>query len=321
MTTSSKRDALVADVRKWEETQARWEAESAACEAEMDGIRDRMGEAVLADENQAKVLTTKLRDLADSADAAKRAAVAAVPKLAAARSAVLEHDACRFDEEAERHAKVLNEHRTKTARLLAQLERHEGRFVYERTVTGLGDGGAEIIGQLPKSYELELRVKRAQLRAAVLRDVAAGRDPLGQGGRLSEMAAQDLRSGLIFGLPKSEYLSPAISGREAVVPDRRYEDEVQSVRRQLEVHDEEAAVDVGPQIADLETRIEKLQAEINGRMTTARGKPTVDESERLEGMRYLIMELETKRDTADERRAAIVARLEALTGERESATA
>jgi hypothetical protein len=317
MTTEPKRAALVADVTKWEETQARWAAESAICEAEMDGIRERMGEAVLADETQAQILSTKLRDLADRADVARRTAAAVTPKLKASRSAVLEYDACRFDEQADRHEKVLQEHHAKTAKLLVQLEQHEGHFVHERSVTLMGDGVAEITGELPKSHELELRVRRARTKAEVHREWARGVDPMGPDGCLTSLTGRD---GLVYGLPLTDYFSSAAWGPDAVVPAPAYERRVEAVRAELEQHDAEAEVDVSPRITELEGKIEKLNAEINGRLRE-RGKPTRDESETLSGWRFLITELETKRATASERRAEIVARLEALIGEPESATA
>lgn len=290
--TNTTRDDLLTDLEKWEASHARWEAEAASSEAEINGIRARMGEAVLADEDQAGILSTKVRDLHDRVDVAKRAAAAAAPKVRQARSAVLMFDADIADRNVAERQKMLTSHTTKTAKLLKQLEDHEGRFV--------PDGAS-----LTKSRELEWDVARAQLLSDVLRDVAAGEDPMHR-----------FTDGTALGMPLAEFLPPALWGPSAVAPLPTYLHRVDSARSRLDRLDAETAayVDVEPEIAKLEEKIESLNKTIKARLLSP--QPTDEESEFLSGWRWKISQLRSKDEREAALRAETQAELDALTTER-----
>ncbi|MEJ7633853.1 hypothetical protein [Aeromicrobium sp.] len=328
MNTDEKRDQLVAAVNEWAQTHARWEAEAIACAAEGEGIRSRMGQTVLADEAQAAVLSTRLRELSDRRDIARQTAAAAAPHLTAARSEVLEHDACGFDTEAEVLEQILRTHRAKTAKLLAQLERHEGVFVHERRAAIGMDGLLDVKGDLPQSHELEQRVFQARTKAGVLRDLAEGHDPTAQvylhdpgpDGRLTRLA--DVH-GLVHGLPQSDYFTASVWGPGAVVPAPAYEREVDNLRSHLAQHDSDVG-NFDAMIGEKRERLAALQAELDAQPPSRGGQVTYEVEElrsKTASLGTWIRELEAEHASAPQRRVEIVAELEALTGDREHATA
>jgi len=204
----------------------RWQNEVTQVEAEIEKLRASMGEAALEDEARADALPQQLRDLRDRLEVAQRAAAAAEPKLATARAAALEEAAREFDDDADRRRTILGKHDLKTARLLKELEEHEGSYVPRgdlQSVQSLRASdtldwdespSSNVVVKAPKSALLNRDVRLAELRAAMIRDVAVGLDPA-----LRVEPIRDVTGGgKVYGLSTAELYPAAIYGPDAIVP-------------------------------------------------------------------------------------------------------
>lgn len=179
--TQTAYEAAVAVVREQEGVLARWSAERATAEAELEDLQTRIGDEVLADESAAEGLAGSMARLRDRIDIAGRAAEAAKPKVLAARRAAALLDAEAWDAEAARRRAVLAVHQARTDKLLAELEEHECKFVTEQqwvhALAAADSGGGPETWSVPKSAEIVAAVKEAELKAAIIREVVAGGDP------------------------------------------------------------------------------------------------------------------------------------------------
>ena len=208
-TTSIDRDALIADVVRWDSEVTRWSAEAAAHRSAAQAMRDRTGDALLIEGADGPSVASKVRELEDAAGDAAAAATAAKTRVKSAWVAVLEHDASWWDAEAGRREAQLVEHQAKTDRLLSQLLKHEGEFAPRQDLI-IGES-TYLVPVSVRSAELDQSVQQARLRALVIRDVLDGHNPRatayrgdsGPDGRVLKLA--DQRTGLVFGLEPSEY--------------------------------------------------------------------------------------------------------------------
>ena len=316
------RAGLVAEIEHWDTQLATWRDRSQDAEEERDLIRSRIGEAVLAEPGRADELVDKLGRCDATIEVCAKTEEAALPKLDAARRAVLEFDAAVFDDLAEGAREKLIVHEARTAKILQMLVDHEGEG--EFVPVGALDHAA-YVGSLPAgmtgtfintqakpwgSWGLQAEVTRFEAKAQYLRDVVAGIDP---DINLNKHKASD---GGILGELATDFYPRAVWGPEAIIATSLYLRRVDSVRSALAQHDADASVDIEPKVAELEGRIRKLRKEIAGRQFNR--TPLPDDDEQLEGWGWLIRKLRTDLQEAPAKRAQLVAQLEALTGDRET---
>lgn len=316
MVTKNARDEAIAEVHRWEETVARWQAEEIAAQAEHGDITSRMGEEILEDPTRLDAISDALQQAERTAAAARSTAAAAEPKLLAARHAVLSIDAAELDKQAAAARVTLDAHDARTAELLAALAEHEGQFVHGSVV--LQEVSAHATATrvtLPyspasKSAELRLAAERLELRATVLRDVIAGVDPWA---RLNSMSSYV--DGSVLGLAPSEYLSAAVWGPESIVTLPAYEARIAAKQGELQAHDEMIAglIPVAS-VEEHQAAIREIEAEIEA---AARQKQPahMGQLSAIRDHEKAIAELATLAE-APSRRAKILAELDALTGAR-----
>lgn len=191
---------------------ARWEAEQAALEAELESLQSRAGGEVLDDPKAAERLPRVLADLRDRLDLAGRAIEAQRPRVAAAESAYLLAEAEKLRGPVKRAENALARHEEKTAELLRLLEEHEGPFVpkalldFEQQQQHTA-GPREVV--LTRSEVMENDLAALRRPALVLEELAAGRDP---------MQHPDLRDCV-----PAETFPACVWGPEALVPCSLYQ--------------------------------------------------------------------------------------------------
>jgi hypothetical protein len=317
MNQQTARKSAVAEVTKWQETVARWEAEEIAASAELASLRNRMGDELLEDPSRLDSLSADMQKSERTVAAAKSAAAAAVPKLVQAQHVVLQLDAVAFDQAAKILASTLTRHRAKTDDLLEQLRQHEGEFVPASAIRPPSVGVLELdseasrLSTWTRSAQMETEVAQLTLKAAVLRAVIAGQDP--------NTILDPLRSfqdGTIHGLERSEYFSPAIWGPDAIVQSPSFTARVAAKRQAIADHDVQAAFDPSEHIAELEAEIAKGEAAIEERRR--RGSLVRDYQLDIGNLKNALAETIAKRDGMPAVRAQLVAELEELTGQSET---
>lgn len=211
------RELALEQVGEHEETVARWSAEKAAREQELESLQGRAGEEVLANPESAGDLTRSMQELRDRIDIAGRALGAAQPKLEAARRAAVLAEADEWDVEAGTRRKVLETHVARTRELLNQLREHDGvEYAEAAESRPVGEAGPRTILRSVRA-KLHDEVKRAELTAHVLREVAAGRDP-----RQELTARGSITNSHVLGKPARDYYPPSIWGPDAVLPAPAY---------------------------------------------------------------------------------------------------
>lgn len=218
--TTSPRDPVAvarAGLEKQRSVLAKWEAQQVATEAELDSLQQRAGDEILDDPAAAGDLARSMQALRDRLDIARRAVAAQGPRVTKAEADYLNAEADVLERDAETARATLAAHQARTAELLAELEKHEGRFVphvmlIEEQRLG-GVVGAPTSWEIPKSAALVDAVMLAELRVTVLRDLAAGQDPAP---RLR--ALQSIRDGRIQGVRIDEIYPSCVRGPDAVVP-------------------------------------------------------------------------------------------------------
>jgi len=207
------RESALADIDHQQGVVAHWQAEKAAAEAELASLQSRAGDEVLADAGAGVQLARDMQSLRDRIDIAARVIGAAEPKLHSARCAVLELDACWWDGEAKRRRERVAKHESRSAALLARLQDHDGRvFVPAEIPKDFQYGVGYNLG-IDKGDILRKDARRAELRAIVLREVAAGRDPLVV--LRLEMSVID---GTVHGVQPIDLYPAAVAGPDAVLP-------------------------------------------------------------------------------------------------------
>lgn len=157
---------------------AQWHQEQAAAATELEELRARAGELLLEDPKTSAELARRMQELQHLGENAGRAVQAAEPRVAAAERAYLLAEADAL-EAAELSAarRDLAAHRARTDELLAQLEKHEGRYVPEHLlIVSTGDGLKS--WETPKSGALEQRLEVLEAPVLVLRALAEGHVPV-----------------------------------------------------------------------------------------------------------------------------------------------
>jgi hypothetical protein len=203
-----------ADLEKAQALQAQWEAEAAAKELELADFEQHMSEQILlAPEADRDAVAARL--MAQTAEL--RAAVASdwrrkTAKEAAARvpelsRAVLRAEADDVREELDAKRKVLTEHETRTAELLAVLVKHEGgRFVQQPPPepNSMFDGDPPPAAKPVVSRMLRREVGQLAMRLVLLELAAAG---------------QKLPMFFLNNQIPPRSFSPLMRGTDAIVPD------------------------------------------------------------------------------------------------------
>lgn len=219
---SVEREALLSGVQRWLAAEREWASKVREAEAEADDLSRSMGGDVLDAPERATELATKLAAARASREVAEASRLAVAPRLVAARIAVLEHDAAAYEAEASAIRVELEAHQSKTTRLLAQLQRHEGEFVsVEQHISAIQDlvsstdslflDSRYSVQKRSKSSMIIERLQRTDLRARVLRMLIAGDDP-----RPEVSAVASMVDGKVFGVPASEFWPPAVAGDAAI---------------------------------------------------------------------------------------------------------
>jgi hypothetical protein len=210
------RETALTEVEKHRAAAARWQAEQAAAEAELEDLQRRAGEEVLADESAAARLPGQMQALRDRLDIATRAVAAAEPQLHEACVAVLLAEAVEWDAELGRRQALLDEHDGRRAKLLKALEDFTGQAwaVKDPMDTPATSRGPVTTMPAPTRHPLAEAVETAERTAFVLREVAAGRDPHP---KLTEMVG-------VFRPPDVRmYYTPTTWGPDAVIPAPAYQ--------------------------------------------------------------------------------------------------
>lgn len=208
------RQAALAAVSEYEAVLAKWEAERVTAEAELASLQERAGEEVLANEDAAERLLADMARLRDQAEISTRAVRAAEPRLFEAKRAVVVAEAAEWEAEAARLRDELEKHTAKVEVLLEQLNDLDGaRYMPVAQRSGMLVEGFARLARVPTvGGKMRLDLQRAELKAKVLRDVAAGENP-----EPMLRGMMDVH-GKIHGLVHSEYYSDSVRGPEALVP-------------------------------------------------------------------------------------------------------
>lgn len=114
------------ELGKAQETVARWQAEAIAKRSELAALEARVGDDVLADENNAERITRQVADLRAAVDTAERTLTAAAQKAADAQINVDRATAAELRDQAAELRNDAAKRQEKTDRLLADLKAHEG---------------------------------------------------------------------------------------------------------------------------------------------------------------------------------------------------
>ncbi len=321
MVASKRRRDALAEVQRWRVTISDWRRRQAEARSELQVLEATIGEKALDDPAIADRLVAKASELRARVEMAAKAITAAQPRLVTAQQAVLELDAQEHDRLAADHRAKLNRHEARTVELLSQLQDHEGVFLPEENArrSQAGVTGATVIEWTrPKSADLKDAVAVEELKASVLRDVAAGADPAA---RLAEH--RGYLSSEIYGRAERSFYGPAVWGPGAVMPAPAFLSEVDQIVQRLRVHDQRVAH------GDAET-IERLQREIakvvNARDVEAARMGVVVSAaphrfesfeKQVRGRQARIAELEAWHRDAAKVRESILDELEEMTGSRE----
>lgn len=215
-TLEQARDAAAQQLLEARGVLAGWEAKREAAEAEFTRLQGVAGDQVLDDPDALDEIPRQMQELRDRIDMAERAIDAARDRVLAAERGYLGIEADLLEVEAAAARKALEKHQATTERLVAAVRKHEGpgEFVTEEELFHRREPHERLSRsyQSPVSAGLKAAVQRAELRVAVVRDVAAGVDP-----RERLAALQSLRDSTVAGVPVGE-LYPACVGPEGLVP-------------------------------------------------------------------------------------------------------
>lgn len=167
--------ASVHDARR---IQAEWEAKETAARAELAEVQAQAAEALLADPGAEEALATSITQLSARVEIVHRAAEAHRPRVAAAESAWLHAQVAAHADAITPLEDALRQHEAKTARLLKQLDDHEGVFVPEaRLIGALNSHNRPTSWKVPKSRQLQAPLTLARRQHRILCELAAGSDP------------------------------------------------------------------------------------------------------------------------------------------------
>lgn len=321
-----KREDLLGAVTECAAMVQSWRDRVAAARAELADAESTSGEAVLDNPSIVAKVSKRMQSARDEVELAERAIPAAEGRLEQARRRVLEFDALAFDRAAERLEGELAQHRARTEQLLAQLEEHECVYVPEaewaRAARDAWGFNGPTEWSAPKSDDLQRRVDVERLRAAVLRDVAAGVDP---SGRVHE--ARGIED-TVFGVPADEVYPSAVWGPDAVVPAPAFVSTVEHTRRLLDDLDAKI-LDSRAEVERRTVKVDEIYAKVAASHRGSEGTAVLDSKVRPSGDAWLrgcqedvwrqrlnISKLERWLSEGEPReREGLLARLELLTGE------
>lgn len=222
MTAKSARDQALAELAEARERVAKWQAEQAAAQAELDDLQSRVGAEVLADESAAGPLAASMAELRSRIEIAGGAVTAAQRLVTDAESAFLSAELAEYRKPVQAARQALARHQERTRELLDLLEEHEGRYVPEiKLILATHDVEKQGALTLPnlKSAALERAVEEAERPVYVLTEMLAGRDP---------------RPDPSWGANGWEFFPASVWGTEAVVPAPAWTARVAAKRAEVE---------------------------------------------------------------------------------------
>ncbi|MBS45222.1 MAG: hypothetical protein CMH83_19035 [Nocardioides sp.] len=245
-----------AEVEAARETLGRWESEQATAQAELEALRERSGAALLDDPGSLDEVAGTISRLESRSMLAGKAAEAQRLRVMVAEAEYLAAEADALEPDLAAVEAALAEHDAKTARLLAQLERHEGRYIsrqeHDRVVSqiawqtgGVHSPGGEV--GPPRSARMRNRARKLQRHITVLRELAAGRDP--------EPLLREWRT------MAAEAYPDCVRGAGALVPTPAFLRSVDHARRRVDeleqaIEDLPARVEARRGLADQEGAVE-----------------------------------------------------------------
>ena len=313
-------DDPMAEVRRWEDALATWLSKRSTAEAALAQAESTSGEDVLENPTLVAKTAADMRSIRDEIELASKAADAARTRLDHARVVVLEREAQRFDQAAAAVDKKLATHREKTSELLAALEAHEGVFVpqvelmQEKRASGTIHDGEE--WSFLKSDDMANEAEQERMRAAVIRDVAAGVDP-----RIRMRESENIVDSSVLGVRPEDLYPSCVWGPGALIPAPLFSARIEAVLGRLAAHDAEVAGDDAPEIARRQAEIDRVTAKETAFKKNGLHRPVASELAGRDARIKWIEERKQWRADAPKRREAILDELEALTGSRDETTA
>lgn len=307
-----------AEIARWEQSVSEWVAKREAAQGALARAEATSGEDVLEDPTLVAKTAGEMRAARDEIELATKAIDVAQSKLNAARVAVLEAEAKKLDEAAASAERKLSAHQAKTDELLAALEAHEGKFVPEvelmsfKRATGNLEQGTQ--WSFPRSQQMRTEVERERLRAAVVRDVAAGVDP-----DIRLRPLSDIIDSTVLGLKPHELYAPCVFGPAAVIRAPLHSRRIESVLDRLAQHDADAESDDDREISERQAVIDRIDAKEKEFAKSRRYDLQLTPAD-LQARRARIEWIKERkqwRADAPLRRKALLDELEALTGSRD----
>lgn len=217
-----------------------------------DELRAQVGQRLLDDPTAGEQIRRELQQLRDQADIAELTLKAARPLVAPAEASYLAAEADLLERDVVAARRALEKHLARTAELVEDLRRHEGTASDRHRPVS------------PREGRLRQVVDLAELRVAILRDMAGGVDPTAR-----VTAAQDPLFSTVHGVARAEAYPAAVWGRDAVVPAPEYSAAVEASRGEL---------------AELEELAEVLPAEVEEWATRQAQEQRFDPRIHLDGL-------------------------------------
>ncbi|MDX6307190.1 MAG: hypothetical protein QOI06_236 [Nocardioidaceae bacterium] len=259
------RETALAAYHEAQNTVATWSGRAASHRQELLALESTAGTIALDNMSAAAAIPKKLQTLRDHAEMAAKASMAAEPRVAAARRAVLLAEADEWGVELVKRQTTLDKHRARTGELLGALLEHEGRFISLQEADLLVSSvppdmvvGPSLLNGAPvlKSQALRAAVAEAKLKVAILRAYADGRPvrAVTPQGEVTETLGWGNRAFGPQDWPESMYdlglVAGSVSLRDQaqanVDATRRIVDEAQAVVDRLTAEAEAAAAAGGP---------------------------------------------------------------------------
>jgi hypothetical protein len=199
------------------------EAARMAAEGELGALQEGAGDQVLDDPSAAARVVASMAELRAKIDLSTRAITAQHLRIESARLAYFAAAAEGLEAAVEQAREALEKHNKTTARLLKQLESHEGEYVPAEVVANLqrsdarGYDAQPRTRRAPTSRTLQRDVAVAEKRVWVMRELAAGRDP-----HPTLQAQASVYDGTWDGTPIESLYTAGTWGPGAVVPAPAY---------------------------------------------------------------------------------------------------
>jgi hypothetical protein len=158
---------------------ARWQSEQQDSAQQIVALEALAGDSILDEPDNVAEIESRIEATKTVHRAARRAVTAQELRVLAAESAYFSAEAAAVASELEQAEAALAKHEARTGQLLKQLEQHEGAFEParrpDRAEFAVGVEGR--LTKAPKSHAFRSRVQSLADQAAVLGELAAGRDP------------------------------------------------------------------------------------------------------------------------------------------------